>query len=210
MIYLLVGNDLKKKNAYIKKITQDNEVVFLTESKVSKEILNNYAMSNSLFGSNPFIIVENLIGKDEVFFSSKELSVLKNSKTTFIFLEDKILLATEKKYREYVVIEKFTTVNKKEMATNSVFNIADAFARKDKIKTWVLYSQAIENKIGPEAISGMLFWKIKTMILNNNQLFSLDILKKQSSEIVSLYHRAHRGEIDFVVGLEQFILKALS
>jgi len=115
----------------------------------------------------------------------------------------------ERKYKKYAIIKKFINKEVKRIS-NNIFRITDAFAEQNKIKTWILYSQAIEAGIPPESISGMLFWKIKTMILNGNKIFPLDILKKQSSRIVSLHHRAHRGETDFIIGLEQFILNSLS
>jgi hypothetical protein len=48
------------------------------------------------------------------------------------------------------------------------------------------------------------------MILNCNNIFSIDNLQKQSKDIVSLYHNSHKGNSDFVIGLEQFILSSLS
>ena len=73
-----------------------------------------------------------------------------------------------------------------------------------------MYREGVESGIEPEAIAGILFWKIKTMILNGSRMFSIDELKNQSSKIVSIYHLAHRGEVDFIVSLEQFILTSLS
>ena len=92
----------------------------------------------------------------------------------------------------------------------NIFGITDAFAKHDKVMTWVLYRRGIEGGVEPEAIAGILFWKIKTMILSGNYLFDKDELKRQSSRIVSIYHKAHRGESDFSIGLEQFILSSLS
>jgi hypothetical protein len=48
------------------------------------------------------------------------------------------------------------------------------------------------------------------MILNGTKVFTKDELKKRSSELVSIYHRAHGGEVDFTISLEQFILNSLN
>ncbi len=210
MIYILVGSDLKKKTLYVKKLSGDQDRVFLSYDNITKELLQNYANSNSLFGEVPVILIENLIGEGDLVFSPEELEEFKNSQTTFILLEDKLLMVDEKKYKKYAEIEKFDIKEIKKVPVNSIFEITDSFARKDKVKTWTLYCEAVEAGVGPESISGMLFWKIKTMILNNSKAFPLDVLKKQSSELVSLHHKAHRGEVDFIVGLEQFILDSLS
>ena len=98
---------------------------------------------------------------------------------------------------------------KKTIPKINVFGIADAFSNRNKIEAWILYREAVSQGIPPEEISGIIFWKIKTMILSGSKFFSLDELKNNSSELVSLYHNAHRGESDFVIGLEQFILNSL-
>ncbi len=210
MIYFLVGNDLKSKNEYIKKISGTSEYIFLTENDISRELLINYSMGASLFGEKSVIVTDNLITKSEISFSSDDLLALKKSPTIFIFLEDKLLVAEERKFKKYATIEKFVSKEIKTISSKDVFKIADSFAEQNKIEAWALYSQAIENGISPESIAGILFWKIKTMILNGNKIFLLNILKKQSSKIVSLHHQAHRGETDFIIGLEQFILSSLS
>jgi hypothetical protein len=210
MIYILFGNDTKKINSSLKKLTENKEVIYLSQSIVSKEIINEYALNISLFGESPVVVIENLLSKNEFSFSPKELSSLKDSPTIFILLEDKLLSADEKKYNKYGKIEKFEIKEIKKIPKINTFAIADAYGRGDKIESWFLYRQAIEAGIEPEAISGIIFWKIKTMILNGNKIFSLDNLQKQSKDIVSLYHNSHKGNSDFVIGLEQFILSSLS
>jgi predicted RNA methylase len=44
----------------------------------------------------------------------------------------------------------------------------------------------------------------------HGKVFSKEELKNNSSLIVYLYHKAHRGEFDFYIGIEQFILNSLS
>jgi DNA polymerase III delta subunit len=210
MIYIVYGNDTKAKSAFLRKITLNRDTTRITQSDVSRELLKNYADSTSLFGDSPIIIVENMINESDVSLSSADLKSLQSSSTIFILIEDKLLASDQKKYKTYANIENFEEKAAKKMPKINTFAIADSFARRDKVSTWMLYREAIEGNIEPEAISGMLFWKIKTMVLNGTRVFSQDELKKLSSGIVSIYHRAHRGELDFVIGLEQFILSSLS
>ncbi len=210
MIYFLIGNDNKKKNQRIKTISGLLKPIQINADKISKEILLDYAFSSSLFGDTSFIVVDDFLSRKDIILNIDDLKNIEKSKNIFIFSEDSMLATEEKKYKKYAEIEHFDKKEEKHDTGNGVFAICDAFARKDKIGAWVLYREAIEKGITPENISGILFWKIKSMILNNNKAFSLDTLKKQSSQIVTLHHRAHRGELDFVVGLEQFILEALS
>jgi hypothetical protein len=139
-----------------------------------------------------------------------DLSSLKNSPNNLIFIEDKLPASDIKKYKKYAIIEDFSSPTTKTAPKVNVFGIADAFSRRDKIGTWVLYREAVGEGVPPEEISGIIFWKIKTMMLSGSKIFSLSELKKRSSNLVSLYHKAHKGECDFTIGLEEFILSSLS
>ena len=210
MIYILCGNDIKKRGEYIKRILKNSEVFRLSQSQLTREIFIEYASSSSLFGDSPTIISDNVLRDEVIKFSSKDWTLLQESKSIFIFIEDSLLSSEEKKYKKYATIEHFDEKKVAKISKVNTFAIADSFARKDKITTWILYNEAIENGVEPEAISGMLFWKIKTLLLNGSRIFNEEELKHQSSEIISMYHRSHLGKSDFVVGLEQFILTALA
>ena len=210
MIYILTGNDTKKKNAYVKKLCKDDLPVFVPQSDISKDKFFEYAGSVSLFGLSSFIVCENIIKDKIVDFSLDDLSILKSSDTTFIFLEDKLLAPDLKKYKKYATIEDFSASVVKQVPKVNTFNIAEAFSRRDKIGTWILYREAVARGTAPEEVSGIIFWKIKTMLLSGTKFFSKEELKDRSSELIDIYHRAHRGEIDFTIGLEQFILSSLS
>lgn len=210
MIHIIYGNDTKNKNAYLKKLAGNHESFFITPSKISKEMLYDYASNINLFGKSPVIILEGLIYQSDIDLSSADLNILKDSPTAFLLLEDKLLASDKKKYEKYAEIKSFEQKITKQVPKINIFDIASAFESKDKVKAWMLYRESIESGIEPESISGVLFWKIKTMILNGNKAFNIDNLKRQSGELVSIYHRAHMGELDFVIGLEQFILSSLS
>jgi hypothetical protein len=210
MIHILVGGDTKNKGIYIKELTFKSEVFFIPTGTANSEMLMSYSNNVSLFNESPVIIVENILNDDNFILLGEELDLMKESKTIFIIKEDKLLVPLQKKYKKYGDIKIFE--EKKVLVTPkfNIFSLTDAFASRDKIKTWILFNNAILSGIEPEAIAGVLFWKIKTMILTGTRLFSKDELKYQSSGIVSLYHRAHRGESDFTISLEQFILASLS
>lgn len=210
MIYILSGNDTKKKNAYLKKLYKENQPIFITQADISKEELYDHARSVSLFGESPIIVIENILNEGNITLSLEDILTLKDSLTTFVFLEEKLLTPNIKKYEKYATIEDFSSPIIKKGLKMNVFGIADAFSHKDKIGTWILYRGAVLQGVSPEEISGIIFWKIKTMLLSGVKLFSTDELKSRSSELVSIYHRAHKGECDFVIGLEQFILSSLS
>lgn len=210
MIYFLIGNDNKNKSVYTNELTNNGEVFFYSGNNTDKNLILSHSSNISLFGDSPSVVTENIFSEKIIDLSHEEFLLLKDSKTIFVIKEDKTPASEQKKYKKYGEVKIFED---KKIPSNdkfNVFSITDAFANKDKINTWILYNKAIESGVEPEAISGVLFWKIKMMILNGSRSFNLDELKNLSSSIVSLYHKAHTGEIDFYIGLEQFILNSLS
>jgi DNA polymerase III delta subunit len=210
MIYILSGNDTKKKNSYLKKLCKDNAPVFVSNKEVTKNMILDYAHSVSLFGGEQIVVFEGLIKEESLVFSDEDLVGMKESPTIFVFMEEKLLAPQVKKYKKYATIEDFGMAILKQTPKMNMFDIADSFSKRDKVSTWILYRQAVSLGVQPEEISGIIFWKIKTMLLSPTKLFSPIELKKRSSELVSIYHKAHRGECDFIIGLEQFILSSLS
>ena len=211
MIYIVAGNDNKKKSEYINKICKNTNLIDIPEGQITKELILNYANGVSLFGEKNSIKVFNVLKSDTLDISTEELESIKNSNNIFIFNEDKILAADEKKYKKFAEeIVKFEEKKTAKAPQLNTFAIADAYGARDKVKAWILYREAIDQGTEPEPISGMLFWKIKNMLLTGSKVFTSESLKHQSSELMSLYHLAHRGERDFTVGLEQFILTSLS
>ena len=210
MIHIVSGNDSAKKNKHLKMLAQDNERIYLRGDDASKDVIFNYATSANLFGDTPVVILENIIEQGGLSLGAKDLEILQDSSTTFIFLEDKFLKKDESKYKKYATILTFEEKIIKPKQSFDTFSVAESYGHRDKIGTWVLYRDAIEKGVEPEAISGILFWRIKTMILNKTKIFTLTELKNQSKNLVSLYHRAHLGKLDFTIGLEQFILSSLS
>ncbi|MEA3399069.1 MAG: hypothetical protein U9R00_00990 [Patescibacteria group bacterium] len=194
MIYVCAGNDLKRKNQFINNF---EEVVVLGFNENPLD----YATGNNLFGESTTVVV------DEFSLSENELEAMKESSTNFILLEDKLNKDLKKKYQKYAEkIEIFEEKIIKER--NNSFDIVNAFGRKDKIETWLLYLKAIDSGTSPEAISGMFFWKIKSLMITKS-VFPKEELKIFSKNLIDLYHKSHRGEANMVIGLEQFILKSL-
>jgi len=209
MIYILYGEDIKNKTLYTKELAQNREIFFITPKNENKEVIMSY-LGESLFGCQNIVVLEDVLKEGKISFSVKELTLLKESDTVFVFKEDKLSVLDQKKYKNYSEIKNFELKKTPTDQKFNIFKITDAFERRDKMTTWKLYNQSISFGIEPEAIAGALFWKIKTMILTGTRFFNKQELMLFSSRIVSLYHRSHKGESDFVIGVEQFILASLS
>ena len=96
---------------------------------------------------------------------------------------------------------------KKEKYDN--FLVANAFANKDKLNTWIYFRQAMDAGVGMEEIVGVLFWKIKDTILKNNfSKFKEEQLKTFASKISYLLPEARKKGLDAEARFEQFLLEA--
>jgi hypothetical protein len=147
---------------------------------------------------------------------------------------DKTALVKIEKYAEKVqeFIKPAKTLDKKEKLALigekiDFFEFADALGRRDKRGLWVLFQDALAEQVSAEEINGIFFWQVKSMLLAKKCKTAEDAgmksfpfqkareysrnykdgeLEKLSSELVAMYHEAHRGNIDFFVALEKFIL----
>jgi hypothetical protein len=96
---------------------------------------------------------------------------------------------------------------KKEKFNN--FLLANAFGAKDKLNLWIYFRQAMDKGVGMEELIGVLFWKIKDMILKKDfRKFSEMELKNSASRISYLLPQARKIGIDPEIAFEQFLLEA--
>jgi len=133
--------------------------------------------------------------------------------------------------QEFVKPEK--TLSKKEKLALigekiDFFEFADALGRRDKRGLWVLYQDALAEQVPAEEVHGIFFWQVKSMLLAkkcktaeeaNMKSFPFQKareysknykdaeLENISSKLIGMYHEAHRGNTDFFVALEKFILE---
>jgi hypothetical protein len=148
---------------------------------------------------------------------------------------DKASLSKIEKYAEKVqeFVKPAKSLNKKEKLALigekiDFFEFADALGRRDKRGLWVLYQDALAEQVPAEEVHGIFFWQVKSMLLAKKCKTAEDAgmksfpfeksrgysrnykdgeLEDLSSKLVSMYHEAHRGSIDFYVALERFILE---
>ena len=224
MIYFFYGNDIEKRSQARKNIARSfDSILEMNDVSWDKDKFENLAKSNSLFEEKQIIILENVLENMEVKdFIFGKLDELKESENVFIFLEKKAPKDIVAKFGKYAKEVKEFALPKGKENKADVFAITYPFERRDKKNTWLEFQKLKGADITPEALSGILFWKIKSMILagrsdpekssdsmSRSAKWTEAELKKLSSKLVSLHHDAHRGLIDFQIGLEKFILDSI-
>ncbi len=182
--------------------------------KLEMEELLARATTNSLMGDTSTYRFSGAFSgsrADDFLALAKDLIA---SSHQFIFLEEKLLKKVTDKLSK---IGAEVVVNKKKEASKveafNIFSITYAFAVSDRKKLWLLLREAAGKEVAPEAIAGILHWKVRDMIVKGEGRphpgvsgFSKEELVRLSATIVTLYHESHRGAGDLELLLEKFAL----
>jgi len=144
-------------------------------------------------------------------FILEKLELMGNSTNSFIFLEGKLNKSILDVFRKIELKKIQLNIfelpkEKKEKYDN--FLVANAFANKDKLNTWICFRQAMDVGVGMEEIIGVLFWKIKDMLIRKDFCKFTEIeLKNSVSRLSYLLPEARKEGRDAESAFEQFLLE---
>jgi hypothetical protein len=214
MLYLFSGDDAKNKilsyEKFIKSIPAGTETFFINRNDFDPLQIESFYSGASLFSALCAVIFRNVFEREETRdFILDKLKPMGQSDNSFIFLEGKlnkpILDAFKKVNAEINIFE--LPKEKKEKFDN--FLMANAFAEKDKLYTWIYFRQAVDKGVAMEELTGVLFWKIKDMLLKKNfSRYSREQLKTFISCISYLLPEARKEGLDAESVFERFLLDA--
>lgn len=216
MIYFYYGTDIDKarKKAHelidsLLKKKPDASFFKIDSETFDTAKIQEYTGSQGLFASKYIVFLDRLSEKKE----TKEdfidlLKDISESENIFIILEGKLDKATSGKIEKKS--EKFLHFPLEEVEEKPVYNafaLADAVGKRNKKEAWMLYRKAIDAGEAPEALHGMIFWKIKTIILSGFPgNWKNDELMKMLDDLVLMYHDSRRGKHELETGLEAWLL----
>lgn len=222
MIYLLHGTDTIKSREKLRALLDgmfmkkpNASFIRIEAENFDESGINEFIGAQGLFENKYIIVFDNLFtdnppagGAKEVLL--KNLKDISKSQNFFIFLEEKLNKTELLKFEKYAEKIQFFPLGNgvaKLKKKFDVFSLANAIGKRDKKNLWVLYQKAKMNNMADEQIHGVLFWKIKSVILSGKSAYySEDELKKLSASLVSLYHDTRSGMHEIDTALERFIL----
>lgn len=205
--------------------------LFKLNSDTWQEVaFDEYVGGQGLFVQKYIVILDRLFENKEIKeYVIERLKILKASENIFIVIENTLDKVTLEKFEK--TAEKIQAFGEgKDAAAKGKkpeFAMADALGARNQKRLWTLYQQALRHDVVSEELHGILFWQVKSMLLatlskdvkesglnpfvyskakNYAKNFTLGELKKISSQLVAMYHQAHRGEVPFDVALEKFFL----
>ncbi len=225
MIYFYYGTDIDKARIKSHELADSllKKKPDASFFKIDIENFDNLKIEEYIGGqglfSNKYIVFLDRLCSDKAIKEQflDKLKEIKESENIFIILEGKIDKVTagkiEKKSEKFLSFDlgekeiKEKEDRKKEEL--NIFEIANALARRNKKEIWIIYRQLLDNGKVPEEIHGVLFWKIKTMILSGGSSnWKEDELKAFADKLITIYHESRRGNGELETGLESLILCA--
>jgi len=226
MLYILTGSDFPKVKKRALEIAKGHELVRFGEGNLPFADAPGHVGASGLFSKKTALYLDRPMEDEkgaEMFLA--HLGTFSNSDTPVIAITD-VDAALKKKLPSEARIESFEEEQDEEIAPN-VFALADAFAKGDRKRSWVLYRRMIEYGAAPEEIHGTLSWQARALVLASKTDSATELglkpfaytkaksaLSKMktppeelSRELVTLYHKSRMGEGSLEDLLETFLLK---
>lgn len=206
----------------------------LSPENWNPSLLDETLSGVNLFTPKNIIVLDSLISnKDSVEYIEERIGEFAESEHVCIVFDSKINKALLTKLETKA--EKVEEHNLKSSGDDSfdakkppqTFAFADALASRNKVNSWKLFQELVSNNLPAEEIHGVVWWQFKSVYLAYDARSAAEVdmkpytfsksqgFKKNWTKVelenfldglVDMYHKAHRGEVDFMVGLERLCL----
>lgn len=236
MLYVIYGTDTEKarekSHALFEALKEKKPAAAagtLTAEAVTLDKLDELTRSQGLFENKQIIFMDRTLeNKDVRDVVLEKIKAIAESPNIFIFFEGKLakeILKKLEKRAEKITEYELDEVKAKEQS--NFFPLADALGARDKKKLWILFRDAMEKDAVLEELHGILWWQAKSLalaakskdansaglnpfvygkakhFLSNWKEGEIDAML---SKLAHMYHKAHRGQTDFEIEMEKFIL----
>jgi DNA polymerase III delta subunit len=236
MLYVIYGTDVEKArekshtlfNALREK-KPDASAGTLTADSVTPEKIEELTQTQGLFENKQILFMDRTLeNKDVCEVMLDKIDAIAESPNIFIFFEGKLTKEVLKKLEKRAEkVTEYESETEKPKEVGGFFALADALGARDKKRLWMLYRDAIDKDAVPEEIHGILFWQVKALALAQKTStagesglnpfvyskakryvsnFKEGEIDTMVSRLVHMYHKAHRGQVDFEIELEKFAL----
>lgn len=233
MLYVVHGNDVSKTGPKLGALLDglrekkpDASVIRPQKDEISPEFLDECTAGQGLFERKLIIVLEEVLSDEAVLAAFLDrLSDVSESENVFL-LKESVLGAEAASILKKAAKVWECSLEKKGREMPS-FALSDALGARDRKTLWVLYQKALMKGSAPEELHGTLFWQVKTMWLASHsknandaglkpfvysksqsfaRKYSEEEMKGLLTDLLTLYHRARRGQADFETELERFVL----
>jgi hypothetical protein len=217
MLYLFAGDDSKNKlkayEKFVGSVPKGVETFFVSRNDFRKAELERFYSGAGLFSQKSAVFYEDVFEREEVRdFILERLDKMVDSENTFVFLDGKLNKSVVDAFKKAGAKENQCNIfelpkEKKEKFNN--FLLANAFGDKDKLHLWIYFRQAVDAGVVMEELIGVLFWKVKDMILKKNLgKWKVAELQSFASKISYILPESRKKGLDAESVFERFLLEA--
>lgn len=187
----------------------------------------------NLFTPKNIIVLDSLVSnKDSVEYIEERIGDFAESEHVCILFDSKInkVLLTKLEKKTEKVEEHNLKVSSDEGSAKKppqTFAFAEALASRNKVNSWKLFQELAVDNLPAEEIHGVIWWQFKSIYMaydaksaaevdmkpytfSKSQGFKKNWKKEELSvyldNLVDMYHKAHRGEVDFIIEIEKLCL----
>ena len=236
MLFLLHGTDTTKARAKANVLVDsllakkpDAALVKVDDEMFDASHIPEWTTAQGLFEQKFIVFFDKvLLNKDAKETIIGALKEIESSDNVFVMLEESLDKKTLTKLEKHAQkVQEFGTKESAPKESFNAFALTDALGKRDKKQLWVLYQKALMHGLVPEELHGTLFWQVKSMILARTSRsadeaglkpfvynkakgfagnYSEGELENLSKGLVKVYHESRRGEGEFGVKLEMWVL----
>lgn len=161
MLVVIVGGQKEHRRVLAHDMVPDIGVAHVyDDTMISFADLEQFAYPSLFETIAPVIWAQFMLDKEDI-FAKEKIQILSESKTIFIIEEFSIAADTKKifeKHGAHVFVQKKEAKAKE---YNPLFSIVEGMVGTDKKSRWIAYQKALAEDIAPEALIGVLYWKLR-------------------------------------------------
>lgn len=215
MLYVIHGTDIDKAREKstalfdaLKEKKPDAAAGRMNSDDVTAEKLEELTQTQGLFENKQIIFMDRTLeNKDIREIVIDKIDAITESPNIFIFFEGKLTKEVLKKLEKRAEkITEYELEEAKPKESGGFFFLANALGSKDKKSLWLGLREAFDQDAAPEELHGILFWKAKMLAQSPNAYWKKAETNALLSKLVHMYHKAHRGQVDFEKELEKMAL----
>jgi DNA polymerase III delta subunit len=236
MLYFFYGNDFKRARENLHEVVStlekkkpDASLFKVDSESFSPANFEELISSQGLFEKKYIVVCDKIFENESALeYFTDNISKISESENVFLCIEEKVDAKTkkiiEKSATKVVAFEKAETQAVREF---NIFSLSDALAAKDTKKLFSLFHQALFAGISVEEIHPILLFQVRSMLAAANSKdvtssglkpfvyqkaksalknYSVPELRALHLSLVTMYHDARRGIVDFQNALEKLVL----
>jgi hypothetical protein len=206
MLHIIVSADtsnrIEKRNKLL--INKNQEVISLDDMSADISLLEQYAFPSLFSIVTPVVHGKHLIEQYQEQLNIKLLKLLVAS-PTFFLLEERAIGATFLKILEKAGVTVHQDKPTRALAKKAtIFNVTAAITSTSKKDKWLSYRKALEEH-SVEAIIGILYWKLRSLLEKNPKD---QVLKDRYTSFMKAHKEAWQKGFPLELAVEKVILES--